>query len=92
MVEITQRRLATARRRAVAQRNYRRARDRALRKLSNKFPDEYRILLEEERERDYAEGKTWLDIDGTTNDSVSRARTTLTIVTGETKDTDSGDL
>ena len=67
MVEITERRLATARRRAVAQRNYRRARDRALTKLSQKYPDDYQFLLEEERERDYAEGKTWLDIDGSTN-------------------------
>ena len=67
MEEITKRRLETARRRATAQRNYRRARDRALTKLAQKYPDDYQILLEQERERDYAEGKTWLDIDGRTN-------------------------
>ena len=64
MNETTERRLETAKRRAVGQRNYRRARDRALRKLGNQFPELYQELLEEERLRDEAEGKAWSDISG----------------------------
>lgn len=67
MIEITERRLETARRRAIGQRNYRRARDRALRKLANQYPELYQELLEEERKIDEQEGKAWLDIDGRTH-------------------------
>lgn len=51
---------------AVWLRNYQRCRQRALTRLGNKYPDEYQQLLEEERARDEAEGKTWLDISGRT--------------------------
>lgn len=44
---------------AVYYRNYRRARDRALRRLSNEHPEEYLQLLQEERVRDEENGKTW---------------------------------
>jgi hypothetical protein len=44
---------------AVYFRNYRRARDRALVKLAQANREEYFRLLEEERARDEAEGKTW---------------------------------
>ena len=67
MIEATERRLETARRRAIGQRNYRRARDRALRKLANRYPELYQELLEEERKIDEQEGKAWLDIDGRTS-------------------------
>jgi hypothetical protein len=67
MIEVTERRLETARRRAIGQRNYRRARDRALRKLANRYPELYQELLEEERKIDEQEGKAWLDIDGRTS-------------------------
>ena len=67
MIEATERRLETARRRAIGQRNYRRARDRALRKLANRYPELYQELLEEERKIDEKEGKAWLDIDGRTS-------------------------
>ena len=67
MIEVTERRLETARRRAIGQRNYRRARDRALRKLANQYPELYQQLLEEERKTDEQEGKAWLDIDGRTS-------------------------
>ena len=67
MREITERRLETARRRAIGQRNYRRARDRALRKLANQYPELYQELLEEERKIDEQEGKAWIDIDGRTS-------------------------
>jgi hypothetical protein len=44
---------------AVYYRNYRRARDRALVRLAQERPDDYRRILMEERERDEKEGKTW---------------------------------
>jgi hypothetical protein len=64
------RRKQTALKQAVKQRNYRRVRDRALRRLANLYPDQYRELFEEERERDEAQDKVWLDITGRTNASV----------------------
>ena len=45
---------------AIAYRNYRRARDRALVRLSHLHADEYRQLLVEERELDEQEGKKWV--------------------------------
>ena len=67
---IIERRVRTATTQAVRQRNYRRVRDRALRRLANLYPDQYRELLEEERAKDEAQGKVWLDISGRTNSSV----------------------
>lgn len=66
----TERRVKTAMTQAVRQRNYRRVRDRALRRLSNLYPNQYRELLEEERAKDEAQGKVWLDLTGRTNSSV----------------------
>ena len=45
---------------AVHYRNYRRARDRALVRLSHLYPNVYRDLLVEEKERDEDEGKSWI--------------------------------
>jgi hypothetical protein len=45
---------------AIHYRNYRRARDRALARLSKLYPNVYKKLLEEERENDETEGKTWV--------------------------------
>jgi len=45
---------------AIAYRNYRRARDRALVRLSHLYADEYKQLLVEERELDEQEGKKWI--------------------------------
>ena len=67
-------RLKTASNRAVYQRNYRRARDRALAKLAKAHPEQYRALLEEERIADEQMGKKWLDLDGNTSPVSSRAR------------------
>ena len=64
------RRLETATRKAVRDRNYRRARDRALVRLAQLYPDTYKQLLEIEKAFDEQEGKRWLDINGTTNLSV----------------------
>lgn len=71
----TDRRKVTAEKQAVHYRNYRRIRDRALRRLAQSYPDQYREYLEEERAKDEAEGKAWLDISGRTraNSAVDRA-------------------
>lgn len=61
-----ERRKDTAERRAVSQRNYRRARDRALSRLGRDYPDTYRAYLEEEVEADEKQGKIWIDISGRT--------------------------
>lgn len=61
-----EKRLKTASNRAVYQRNYRRARDRALAKLANSYKEEYLDLLEEEMRADEKMGKKWLDLDGNT--------------------------
>ena len=53
-------------RRAVWLRNYQRARSRALTRLAQAYPDQYKELLEKERLADEANGRTWLDITGTT--------------------------
>ena len=66
----TNRRVDTAVKQAVRQRNYRRVRDRALRRLANLYPDQYRELFEEERARDEAQDKVWLDISGRTRAGV----------------------
>ena len=52
--------------RAVWLRNYQRARGRALARLAQQYPDQYKELLEQERLSDEAKGKTWLDISGRT--------------------------
>ena len=58
---------------AVRQRNYRRARERALTRLANDYPDLYRSYLEEEKIADEKMGKKWLDLDG--NTSLANTRT-----------------
>lgn len=63
-MDADERRLASAAKQAVMYRNYRRARDRALIKLSHLHPDEYKVLLEKEKERDEAEGKKWTSLAG----------------------------
>ena len=63
-MEIDAKRLAGAANRAVYQRNYRRARDRALVRLAHAYPDTYKQLLEMERKADEVEGKKWIDLTG----------------------------
>jgi hypothetical protein len=63
-------RLMAAAKYAVWQRNYRRARERALTRLAQAYPNEYKIYLEEEKENDYTQGKTWIDLDGNTTSSM----------------------
>ena len=59
-----------ARKRAVWLRNYQRARGRALTRLAQQYPDQFKEILEEERLSDEANGKAWLDISGTTANDV----------------------
>ena len=61
-----ERRIESALRQAVHYRNYRRARERALAKLSHLYPDTYKQLLEIEKAIDEQEGKNWIDISGAT--------------------------
>ena len=70
MVDDTMRRSTTAKKKAVRDRNYRRARDRALVRLAHLYPDTYKQLLEIEKAFDEQEGKKWVGIDGTTKLSV----------------------
>ena len=52
---------------AISYRNYRRARDRALVRLTHAYPDTYRQLLAEENAFDEVNGKKWVGISGSTN-------------------------
>jgi hypothetical protein len=70
------RRQETAHRQAIRQRNYRRVRDRALARLRKKYPDDYVLLLEEERARDQAEGRAWHSLSGRASHSPAIARYT----------------
>ena len=72
-MERVRQRIETAKVQAVRQRNYRRARDRALARLSRDYPNVYRTYLEEEIEADEDMGKKWLDITGRTRVSNSRS-------------------
>lgn len=56
-------------------RNYQRARTRALSRLARQYPDQYKEFLEQERARDEAEGKTWLDLSGRTARTMDSAGT-----------------
>ena len=49
---------------AIAYRNYRRARDRALVRLSHAYPNVYREYLEEEKAIDEEQGSKWVSISG----------------------------
>jgi len=75
---VSERRIATAKNMAVRQRNYRRARDRALVKLAQLYPETYKDLLEREKAIDEAQGRKWIDIDGTTNNVDIRTVATVT--------------
>lgn len=63
---MTEKRLKAAKNMAVRQRNYRRARDRALTRLAQAYPETYKELLELEKANDEITGAKWLDIDGNT--------------------------
>lgn len=56
---------------AIEYRNYRRARDRALIRLSHLYADEYKQLLVEERESDEQAGKKWVGIPDSTRITIT---------------------
>jgi len=62
----TDKRIKGAKRMAVRQRNYRRARDRAMTRLAHAYPETYKELLELEKVSDETTGAKWIDIDGST--------------------------
>lgn len=68
MVDV-ERRKRTAQKQAVSYRNYRRARERALTRLAQAYPDEYKAYLQEEKARDEQTGKKWADITGSPIDT-----------------------
>jgi hypothetical protein len=69
---MNEKRLRAAASQAVSYRNYRRARDRALVRLANAYPDTYKELLEQEKAIDETQGRKWIDINGNTNDVGTR--------------------
>jgi hypothetical protein len=82
MTEIA-RRIESAKRSAVVYRNYRRARERAMTRLSNAYPETYKELLEQEKIVDEQMGKKWLDIDGSTDQSMDFNASTFDTGGGE---------
>ena len=66
-----ERRIESAVNRAVWYRNYRRARERAMTKLTQLYPDTYKQLLGIEKAIDEQEGKKWVDITGATTMAIS---------------------
>jgi hypothetical protein len=62
MKEISRKRVSG--KQAIHYRNYRRARDRALVRLSQAYPETYKELLELEKVTDETTGAKWFDIDG----------------------------
>lgn len=78
MTDEVKRRMATASRKAVRDRNYRRARDRALARLAHLHPDTYKQLLEMEKKEDERQGKTWIDLSGATDVPVVGVHTRAT--------------
>lgn len=62
MKEISRKRVSG--KQAIHYRNYRRARDRALVRLSQAYPETYKELLELEKVSDDTTGAKWVDIDG----------------------------
>lgn len=75
---MSERRVETAKRIAVSHRNYRRARERALTRLAQAYPDQYKQYLEEEKASDEFLGKKWTDITGNTTTSELGTRTDST--------------
>ena len=84
------RRIETAKRSAVIYRNYRRARERALTRLSNAYPETYKELLEQEKIVDEQMGKKWLDIDGSTSQSMDLDASTSPTGGGEGEQANAG--
>jgi hypothetical protein len=70
---------------SISYRNYRRARDRALVRLSHQYPEIYKEYLEEEKEFDEEQGVKWFAIDDSTYVTVGVRTRTGTSGSGTTK-------
>ena len=68
MTETTRKRVSG--KQAIHYRNYRRARDRALVRLSQAYPETYKELLELEKVNDETNGAKWVGIDGSSSFTV----------------------
>jgi len=90
-----ERRIESALKQAVHYRNYRRARERALAKLSHLYPDTYKQLLGIEKAIDEQEGKSWIDITGATRVALSTStpdwHTATTTQAGASASNDGGE-
>ena len=85
--KLFRKRLAAAENMAVRQRNYRRARDRALARLANDYKEIYLDYLAEEKAKDEQEGKRWIDLSGNLpNNRLVPADTTDNTDRGNTSD------
>lgn len=71
-------RLIAAAKTAVILRNYQRARQRALTRLANAHPEEYKAYLKEEKHNDHTQGKAWIDLNGNTNSSLDTDTSSIT--------------
>ena len=80
------RRLNTAIKMAVRQRNYQRVRARALARLSQAHPEEYKKLFEQEKLNDNTQGKTWTDLNNNADLGVDSNARTDTSKGGNTPD------
>jgi hypothetical protein len=58
-------------RQTINYRNYRRARDRAMTRLVQQYPELYLEYLQEERASDETTGKTWVDIDRNSGSAIT---------------------
>lgn len=76
---------------AVHYRNYRRARDRALVRLAHLYPDDYKLLLVEERRLDEQEGKTWIGTAGDTRLTITTHTRANAVPTFDTSTGDEGE-
>ena len=89
-----ERRIESAINRAVWYRNYRRARERAMTKLTQLYPETYKQLFEIEKALDEQEGKSWIDIAGNTRlvigASAPSGDTTATTEAGVSASNDGG--
>ena len=79
-------RLIAAAKTAVWLRNYQRARVRALTKLANAYPDEYKEIFEQEKINDYTQGTAWIDLNGNTTSSMDTNARTYTCTGINTQD------
>ena len=78
-------------RQSIHYRNYRRARDRALVRLSHLYADTYKQLLVEERELDESQGKKWVAVADSTRLTITTHTRANAVPTFDTSTGDEGE-